>query len=72
MNLKDVRDVLGWTQERLAAESGVVQQQISRLERGEIGRVSLDDTRNILRAFHKAGLKGLTADHLFPSEETVS
>lgn len=69
MNLKDARTALGWTQERLAHESEVVQQQISRLEKGQIGRVSLDDTRKILKALHRAGLKGLTADDLFPAAE---
>lgn len=69
MTLKDARKALGWTQETLAAESSVVQQRISKLERGEIGRVSLDDTRKILRALHRAGLRGITADDLFPMAE---
>jgi len=66
MTVKDARVALGWTQQKLAAEADVVQQQISRLERGEVSRVSLTDVRKIVRAFHRAGLKGLTADTLFP------
>lgn len=69
MTLRDARTALGWTQEKLASEADVVQQQISRLEKGQIARVSLDDTRKILRALHRAGLKGLTADDLFPFVE---
>lgn len=69
MDLKTAREAVGWTQQKLEAESGVVQQQISRLERGEIGRVSLHDTRRILRALHRAGLKGLTLDDVFPATD---
>lgn len=68
MTLKDAREALGWTQQKLAAESGVVQQRISQLERHEISRVSWSDVRKLLRAFHRAGLTGLTAETLFPDE----
>lgn len=71
MNLRAAREALGWTQQKLEAESGVVQQQISRLEKGEIGRVSLDDARKLLKALHRAGLKGLTSDDLFPESESL-
>jgi transcriptional regulator with XRE-family HTH domain len=64
MTLKDARRALGWTQQQLEAASGVKQQHISDLERGEIGRVSYEAVSKLLRAFHKAGLKGLTADDL--------
>lgn len=69
MTLKDARLSLGWTQERLAAASGVVQQRISQLEKGQIRRISLEDTRKIMRALHRAGLKGLTDRELFPSPQ---
>lgn len=72
MTLKDAREAIGWTQQKLEAESGVMQQQISRLERGDIGRVSLVDVQRILRALHRAGLKGLTADDLFPAPAEAS
>lgn len=67
MNLKEAREALGWTQQKLEAESGVVQQQISRFERGDIERVSLVDAQKLLKAFHRAGMRGLTTDDLFPS-----
>lgn len=73
MNLKDARKVVGWTQVKLAMESRVPQQHISRLERGEVGAVSLNISRRVLKALHKAGLRGVTMDDLFPeSKERVS
>lgn len=36
MTLKAARDKRRWTQEQLAAKSGIVQSQISRIERGEV------------------------------------
>lgn len=71
MTLRDARKALGWTQQKLEAESGVKQQQISELETGQIGRVSHESVQRIVRAFHRAGLKGLTADELFPIEESA-
>jgi transcriptional regulator with XRE-family HTH domain len=66
MTLRAARVALGWTQPRLAEKSGVSQQQISRFENAQIEKVSLDDARAIAKAFHKAGLKGVTVDELFP------
>lgn len=66
MTLKDARAALGWSQQKLEAESGVSQQQISRYETGEIERVGLDQAQRIVKALHRAGLKGLTLDDLFP------
>lgn len=66
MTLRDARKAVGWTQQKLQAESGVKQQHISDLENGQIGRVGHDAVQRIVRAFHRAGLKGVTADELFP------
>lgn len=66
MTIKAARTALGWTQTELADKSGVPQQRISLLERGRIERVSYRDVVLIVRAFRKAGLKGVTAEELFP------
>lgn len=70
MTLKEARTALGWTQQKLEAESGVKQQQISELENNKIETVSHASVVKILRALHRAGLKGLTAEALFPVAES--
>lgn len=65
MTLKQARQALGWNQEALAKESGVPQQRISLLERGE----AQEDARKILNTLHRAGLKGITFDDLFSVDE---
>lgn len=69
MTLKDARKALGWTQQKLEAESGIKQQVISALETGDVQRVSLDAARDIVSTLQRAGLKGLTLDDLFPRAE---
>lgn len=67
MNLKDARKAANWTQAQLSTASRVPQQKISLYENGRIGRMSLQNARKILKALHRAGLKGLTYDDLFPA-----
>lgn len=71
MTVREARRALGWTQMELAATSGVDQRHISALELNKIDAVSYVTVAKIVRAFHKAGLKGLTAEELFPIEERV-
>lgn len=66
MNLRQARLALGWSQPKLAAKSGVRQQTISELERDTIRRASHDSVVRIVTALQRAGLKGVTADDLFP------
>lgn len=66
MTLKEARTALGWTQQELSAKSGVGQQRISSLEKGEIGAISHETVQRLVRAFNKAGLKRLTGMQLFP------
>jgi transcriptional regulator with XRE-family HTH domain len=66
MNIKAARKALDWSQSELARRSGVAQQRISQLERGDYVFVSYRDVVRIVRAFRKAGLKGITAEELFP------
>lgn len=66
MTLREARKALGWTQQKLSAESKVPQQQISELELDQVDRVAYRSVMLILKAFHRAGLKGLSAEELFP------
>lgn len=72
MTLRDARKALGWTQADLEAASGVKQQHISSLENGDFQGVSYATVQKIMRAFHGAGLKGVTAEELFPLSERAS
>lgn len=66
MRLKDARRALGWTQQELSRRSGVRQQDISKLERGSVHRISYTTVVRLVRALRKAGLAGVTAEELFP------
>jgi predicted transcriptional regulator len=68
MTLREARRLLGWSQTHLARRSGVKQQQISILELGEIERVAWMDVSRLVTALQRAGLKGITAEELFPVE----
>jgi transcriptional regulator with XRE-family HTH domain len=72
MTLKDARRLLGWSQTHLARRSGLSQQMISYLETGQIKRVAWVDVARLVVALQRAGLKGITADELFPVEPAVS
>jgi len=50
MDLKAARTRMGWTQEQLAAESGIDQSHISRIERGEVA----DPQNSTVTALEKA------------------
>jgi transcriptional regulator with XRE-family HTH domain len=71
MTLREARRLLGWTQQEMARRSGVKQQQISIFERGELERVAWPDVANLVMALQRAGLKGITAEELFPVEPAV-
>jgi transcriptional regulator with XRE-family HTH domain len=73
MTLKQARKALAWTQQQLEAASGVQQQHISDLENDRIGQVSYATVAKLVKALHKAGLRGVTAEELFPlDKERVS
>jgi transcriptional regulator with XRE-family HTH domain len=72
MNLLEARRLLGWSQRTLARRSGVSQQMISYLEIGHIKRVAWVDVARLVVALQRAGLKGSTAEELFPVEPVVS
>ena len=66
MTLSEARIALGWTQQRLEAESGVLRQTISAIERGSFERVSYESIAKLVQCLQRAGMKGLSAEALFP------
>jgi transcriptional regulator with XRE-family HTH domain len=71
MTMKDARKLLGWSQTHLARRSGLSQQMVSYLETGQIKRVAWTDVSRLVMALQRAGLKGITAEELFPVEPIV-
>jgi transcriptional regulator with XRE-family HTH domain len=69
MDLRHARQALGWTQQELAAKSGVPQQIISRIERGKTERLAYRSIVKLVRTLRKAGLVGITQESLFPIAE---
>jgi DNA-binding Xre family transcriptional regulator len=50
LRVREIRDAIGWSQDRLATEAGVTQATVSRLERGESSSIDLDVLDKISRA----------------------
>lgn len=66
--VRATRERLGWTQERVAAEVGIDQGQISRFERSG----SALSIANLARLLEVLGLDVLPADHHGASADTVA
>jgi XRE family transcriptional regulator, regulator of sulfur utilization len=60
--LRQARDTQGWTQERLAAASGLTRDKIAKIERGSM-RCSAWDFIRLARALHRS-LDSLVAEAL--------
>jgi transcriptional regulator with XRE-family HTH domain len=50
LRVREIRDALGWSQDRLADEAGVTQATVSRIERGESTSIDLDVLDKLARA----------------------
>ncbi len=50
LRVREIRDAIGWSQDRLADEAGVTQATVSRIERGESSSIDLDVLDKIARA----------------------
>ncbi len=68
MSLVEARALLGWSQQRLADESGVRQTTIGQYETGITKQPSFSNAIRITRALQRGGLAGLSAEDLFFSE----
>lgn len=66
MTLAEARDVLGWTPERLAAESGANASTIRDIEAGRNKRPAYVVVMRIVAALQRGGLAGVSAENIFP------
>lgn len=69
MTLKEAREIAGLTQTELAVEAGCTQTTIYDLENDRNRRPAFATVVRIVRAFHRRGLRGITAEELFPVPE---
>lgn len=70
MTLKEARDLAGLTQRQLAELSGLKVTSISDVEIGRIQRPSHEFVVRVIRALQQHGLKGITAEQIFPVPES--
>lgn len=66
LNLVDARTLLGWSQAKLAEESGVKTTAISDIESGRTINPGYLNVMRIVRALQRGGLPGLEVEHIFP------
>jgi DNA-binding XRE family transcriptional regulator len=72
MTLKEARELAGLTQRQLASKAGVKAGQISDVELGRIQHPSHRFVVRVIRALHEHGLRGVTAEQVFPIDEAVA
>ena len=72
MTLGEARKLLGWSQARLAAESGETKSTISDIELGRNNRPAYVVVMHIMGALHRGGLSGVTPEDVFPVTEAVA
>lgn len=68
MDLKTAREALGWAQTKLDAKAGLTPGTTQQIESGRIANPSWRVVDALTRALQRAGLKGVTAHDLFPSD----
>lgn len=66
MTLKQARNLTGLSQRQLDSLAGVQPGTVSDIELGRNSRPAHDTVVRIIRALHRKGLVGVTADELFP------
>lgn len=69
MTLREARDMAGLTRDQLAALAGVKSANIYDIEAGRNKRPAHEIVVRIIRAFHRRGMAGITAETLFPVSE---
>jgi transcriptional regulator with XRE-family HTH domain len=72
MTLKEARELAGLTQRQLSDLTGVLVSSISDVEIGRIQRPSHEFVVRAVRGLHKHGLRGVTAEQIFPVDEAVA
>lgn len=56
-HMRAARGLLGWSQDRLATESGLAASTIKRLETGGIDKASIENIRKISTALEAVGIE---------------
>jgi DNA-binding XRE family transcriptional regulator len=69
MDLPEARRLTGMTQSQLDDEAELTRGTVADLETGRNKNPSHTIVTNIIRAFHNRGLRGVSADELFPVPE---
>lgn len=69
MTLADARGLLGWSQSRLAEESGVKKTAISDIESGRTQNPGYQNVVSLVRALQRGGMPGLKTEDVFPVPE---
>lgn len=75
MNLKEARQMLGWTLDRLAQEAGTTTSNIHGIEIGRNRNPGYVLVMRIVSALRRGGLAGLKPEDIFPvpeRQETVA
>ena len=72
MTILEARRLVGYTRHRLAEAAGTTTTTIYDLETGRNKRPAYETVVRLIRALQEAGLKGITAEQLFPVEDESS
>lgn len=72
MTLAEARDLLKWTQAKLAAESGLERSAVYDIEAGRSQNPSYITVSKIIAALRSGGLVGLTPEDIFGPPENES
>lgn len=66
LTLEQARQLLGWTQTRLAREAGEEISTVNDIERGRNKRPAYVVVMRIVQALQRGGLPGVKAEDIFP------
>lgn len=69
MTLADARGLLGWSQSKLADESGVLKTAISDIESGRTRNPGYQNVMRLIKAMQRGGMPGLKTEDVFPLPE---
>ena len=68
ITITDARTLLGWTQSRLARQSGVPISTLNEIESGDNKNPGYQVVMRIVKALQAGGLVGLEPEHVLPVE----
>lgn len=71
MSLPEARRLLGWTQQRLANESGCRLSTIASIECGGTKKPSFVTVMALVKAMQRGGLAGVSAEDIFSADKVA-